>query len=54
MFYARRRRWAEAHASRFVFLASAIDDGTDRWRVLLSLVVLGLSLPLLVYADLIG
>ena len=28
------------------FLASAIDGGTDRWRVLLSLVVLGLSLPL--------
>ena len=28
------------------FLASAIDGGTGRWRVLLSLVVLGLSLPL--------
>ena len=35
------------HASSFCFfLASAIDGGTDRWRVLLSLVVLGLSLPL--------
>ena len=31
---------------RFVFLASSIDGGTGRWRVLLSLVVLGLSLPL--------
>ena len=32
---------------RFVFfLASAIDGGTDRWRVLPSLVVLGLPLPL--------
>ena len=32
--------------SRFVFLASAVDGGTDRWRVLPSLVVLGLPLPL--------
>ena len=29
-----------------VVLASLIDDGTDRWRVLLSLVVPGLCLPL--------
>ena len=29
-----------------VVLASLIDDATDRWRVLLSLVVPGLCLPL--------
>ena len=39
--------WSAACLVVLFFLASAIDGGTDRWRVLLSLVVLGLSLPLL-------
>ena len=45
--------WSAACLLVLFFLASAVDGGTDRWRVLPSLVVLGLSLPL-VSADVIG